>query len=120
MEDLEEVITYHRQALSLHPLGHPKYYISLSNLANAVFSRYIQSGRMEDLEEVILRPPGHPDRFKSLNNLAAMVINNRVGWSISLSLRLLSHPDRSTSLNNPSNAVFARYVQSSRMEDLEE
>jgi hypothetical protein len=34
MEDLEEVITYHREALTLRPPGHPDRSSSLNNLAN--------------------------------------------------------------------------------------
>ena len=44
MNDLEEVITYHHEALSLCPTGHPFRSPSLNNLANAVLTRYKQSG----------------------------------------------------------------------------
>jgi hypothetical protein len=78
MEDLEEVITYHREALTLCPPGHPDRSIFPQQPCNAVLTRYEQSGRMEDLEEAItyhrealtLCPPGHPNRSSSLNNLA--------------------------------------------------
>jgi hypothetical protein len=81
MEDLEEAITCHRQALALRPHGHPNRSSSLNNLANAVFTRFQQLGGMEDLEEAItchrqalaLRPHGHPNRSSSLNNLANAV-----------------------------------------------
>jgi hypothetical protein len=81
MEDLEEAITCHRQALALRPHGHPNRSDSLNNLANAVSTRFQQLGGMEDLEEAItchrqalaLRPHGHPDRSSSLNNLASAV-----------------------------------------------
>jgi hypothetical protein len=53
MEDLEEAITYHREALTLCPPGHPNRSSSLNNLASAVHTRYKQLGSMEDLEEVI-------------------------------------------------------------------
>ena len=39
MEDLEEAITCHRQALALRPHGHPDRSSSLNNLANAVSIR---------------------------------------------------------------------------------
>ena len=32
MEDLEEVITYHREALTLRPPGHPDHSSSLDNM----------------------------------------------------------------------------------------
>ena len=75
MEDLDDSITYNCETLC--PLGHPKHSLSLSNLANTVLARFAQSGRMEDLEDVItynrealtLHPVGHPNRSSSLNNL---------------------------------------------------
>jgi len=96
MEDLEDAITSHRQALTLRPPGHPDRSISLNNLASALSTRFQQTGRMEDLEDAItylrqaltLRPPGHPDRSSSLNNLAS--------------------------------ALSTRFQQTGRMEDLEE
>jgi hypothetical protein len=39
MEDLEEKITCHREALALRPHGHPDHLSSLGKLANAVFTR---------------------------------------------------------------------------------
>ena len=80
MEDLEEAITCHRQALALLPHGHHNRSMALNNLANAVSTRFQQFGRIEDLEEAItchrqaltLRPHGHPGRSFSLNNLAKM------------------------------------------------
>jgi tetratricopeptide (TPR) repeat protein len=83
MEDLDEIITYHREALALRPPGQPDRSMSLSNLACAILARYDeQLSCTEDLEEVItyhrealaLCLPGHPDRSKSLNNLAISVL----------------------------------------------
>jgi hypothetical protein len=51
MEDLEDAISSHREALTLHPSGHPNRSIFLKNLANALSSCFQHSGRMEDLEE---------------------------------------------------------------------
>jgi hypothetical protein len=48
MEDLEEAISLHREALTLYPLGHPDRSISLTNLAVALDTRFDQSGRIED------------------------------------------------------------------------
>ena len=67
MEDLEEAITCHRQALVLLPYRHHSRSMSLNNLANVVSTRFEQLGRMEDLEEAItchrqalaLLPHGH-------------------------------------------------------------
>ena len=43
MEDLEEVITFHREALTFRPPGHPDRSQSLNNLAIAVLTRYKHS-----------------------------------------------------------------------------
>jgi len=40
MADLEKGISYHREALTLRPLGHPDRSSSLNGLANAVAARY--------------------------------------------------------------------------------
>ena len=95
-EDLEDAISFHRQALTLRPPGHPGRSTSLNNLAVVLSTRFEQSGRVEDLEDAIsfhrqaltLRPPGHPNRSYSLNNLA--------------------------------HVLSTRFEQSGRMEDLEE
>jgi hypothetical protein len=73
------MIYYHDPLTLCCPIpGHRDHSSSLNDRANTVLTRYEQSGRIEDLEDVItfhrealtLRPPGHPDRFSSLNNLA--------------------------------------------------
>ena len=140
-EDLEDAISFHRQALTLRPPGHLNRSNSLDNLAYALFIRFEQSGKVEDLEDAIsfrrqaltLRPPGHPDRSTSLNNLAN-VLSTRFKQSgrvedledaisfhrQALTLRSPGHPDRSTSLNNLALVLSTRFKQSGRMEDLEE
>jgi CHAT domain-containing protein len=141
MEDLEEAITYHREALTLRPLGHLDHSSSLNNLANVILTRYQELGRIEDLEEVIiyyrealtLRPPGSPNRSNSLNNLATAVLNRyrQTGrledleegityYREALTLRPCGHPNRSGSINNLANAVLDRYEELGRTEDLEE
>jgi hypothetical protein len=93
MEDLEEVITYHREALTLRPPGHPDRSHFPQQPCSAVLTRYEQSGRMEDLEEVITYSPRSthslsswpPKSFHSLNNLANAVLTRYeqwVGWRI--------------------------------------
>jgi hypothetical protein len=70
VDDLEEAIICHRQALALRPHGHPNHPTSLNNLATAVATRFKHLGRLEDLEEAItchrqalaLLPHGHPGR----------------------------------------------------------
>ncbi|KAJ8584169.1 hypothetical protein M405DRAFT_747514, partial [Rhizopogon salebrosus TDB-379] len=76
--DLDKAIVFHREILSLLPVGHPSRLLSLNSLASALAIHLAHRGNGEDLDEVIvlyrkaldLRPVGHPDRAASLNNLA--------------------------------------------------
>jgi CHAT domain-containing protein len=141
MEDLEEAIACHREALDIHPSLHPDRYVSLGGLANAVSIRFQQLGKMQDLEEAItclrqaldLCPLGHPNRSLSLHALAsavytrfgqlgkmedleeAITIHHEV-----LELRPPGHPLRSSCLNNLAMALGTRFEQIGNMEDLEE
>jgi hypothetical protein len=77
-----------REALAICPPGHPNRSSFLNNLANSIDTRYKQSGRMEDLEEMItyhrealtLCHPGHRNRPSSLNNLALQFILAISSW----------------------------------------
>ena len=79
MGDLEEAITCQRQVLALLPHGHPIRSLYLSNLSNALSTRFQQLGRMEDLEEAItcqrqvhaLQSHDYPKRPPPLNNLGS-------------------------------------------------
>ncbi|KAH8111135.1 TPR-like protein [Phellopilus nigrolimitatus] len=51
MEDLEESIVLHHDALQLLPPGHPDHSEFLSNLGRAMWTRFEKSDRVEDLEE---------------------------------------------------------------------
>jgi CHAT domain-containing protein len=139
--DVEGVISHGRNALTDCSLAHPHRCSFLTNLANALQTRFDQSGGTEDLEDAIslhrkaftLCPLGHPDRFLALNNLA-MSLNTRFNQSgemqdleeaISLQREALTlhprdHPDRSTFLVNLAVALYSRFNQSGRMEDLED
>jgi tetratricopeptide (TPR) repeat protein len=80
--DLDEAISLHRQALELFLPPHPNRSASLTNLANALLTRFKQGGQQSDLDEAIslhrqaleLRPTPHPDRSSSLNNLALALL----------------------------------------------
>ena len=117
MEDLEEVIMYHREVLTLHPLGHSDHSSSLENLANVVLTCYKKLGRMKDLEEVItfnrealsICSLGHPSLI-SINNLASSAVF--AFWH--------TGPNCSACLNNLANAILACYKQLGSMADLEE
>jgi hypothetical protein len=51
MQDLEEAIAHCRKARSFYPPDHPDCSECLNGLASAVLTRYVQSGRAEDLKE---------------------------------------------------------------------
>ena len=51
MEGLEAAISSHCEALIVSPIGHPHRSDSLYKLANSLYTRFEQSGRIEDLEE---------------------------------------------------------------------
>ena len=78
IEDIEEAIGIHREALTLRPEGHPDRHWSLFRLAWCLGVRYCKQGTLPDLEEAItlgraaldLRPEDHPHRSYSLHNLA--------------------------------------------------
>jgi len=96
MEDLEDAILSHCEALSLCPLGNLYRSSSLSSLGTALHTRYAQSGRMpQDLEDAI-----------SFHYEA-------------LTLCPLGHPHHCLFLHNLARAIFSRYNQSSMVEDLD-
>ena len=141
MEDLEAVITSYRETLTLCPPGHPARSSSLNDLANALCTRFEQTGRTEDLEDAIiyhrqaltLCPPGHPDRSSSLNDLANALFTRFeqtgrmedledaiIYYRRALTLCPPGRPNRSSSLMNLAVALSTRFEQSGRMEDLED
>ena len=81
MTDLEMSIALLRQGSTLLPVGHPNRLPASSNFANALITRFEQSGQREDLDEAIsllrkapgLRPTSYLDRPGFLNNLAVML-----------------------------------------------
>jgi hypothetical protein len=50
---LDEVIELEREALALHPQGHPGHIESCQHLANSLWQRYQQTGNMPLLDEAI-------------------------------------------------------------------
>ncbi|ETW79619.1 hypothetical protein HETIRDRAFT_155806 [Heterobasidion irregulare TC 32-1] len=141
MQDLEEAIKLHREALSLRPSPHSDRFSSLFNLAFDLWSRFEQTGQLQDLEEAIdldrqalaLRPLGHSDRSTSLSNLA---VDLRTRFKQTgqlqdleeaielvreaLSLRPPGHSDRSSSLSNLSASLRSRFKRTGQLQDLEE
>jgi CHAT domain-containing protein len=111
------------------------------NFATALWTRFQQLGRTEDLEDAIsshcqaltLCSPGHPNRFHSLINLANALwtrfqqsgkmedLENAITfYHEALTLCPPGHPTRCSSLTNLASALFTRFEQSGRIEDLED
>ena len=78
MEDLDEALLCHRDALKLQPWPHPNRPMSLNSVAAQLMMSFVQSGQREDLHKAIslyreaLEPQHTPrsNRYMSLNNLA--------------------------------------------------
>ncbi|KAG6328346.1 hypothetical protein ID866_10743, partial [Astraeus odoratus] len=139
--DLEEAISFHKQALDLCPASHPSRSLLLNNLASCMHSRYESQGAFGDLEEAIflnkqaldLRPIGHPNRSSSLINLANCMQSRYLSQGTlqhlqeaisfhqqALDLCPVGHENRSSSLVNLANCMQLRYESQSKSEDLEE
>jgi tetratricopeptide (TPR) repeat protein len=93
---LEDAISSHHKALTLHPLGHSYCSSSLYNLINVLFAHFRKLGRVEDLENAI---SSHCQ---------------------ALFLCPLGHPNHSNFLNDLANVLSIRFIQSGRMGDLDE
>ena len=76
--DLDEAITFHREALLFRPASHPDRLASLNNFAYALQTRFDQRGTSNDLDEAIsllrealfLRPIHYPLLSNLLKRLA--------------------------------------------------
>ena len=85
---MDDAIIYYQSGLDLCPPGHPGRASSLSNLANALQTRFDQFGNLSDLNEAIfnhrgtldLTEPAHPYRAACLTAVAnALLIHlNRI------------------------------------------
>ena len=137
--DLDEEITAFRHGLE--PAPHPDRAQSLSNIANALRTRFKQQGASNDLKEAIdlhrealfLRPAPHSHRSWSLNNLALALrtcfeqwgASNDLDEAISLhreALLLCSahHPDHPMSLDKLASSLQFRFEQRGALNDLDE
>ena len=141
MDDLEEAISLHREALALRPVPHPHRSTSLNNLANVLWIRFERKGPMDDLEQAILLlrealtlcPAPHPDRFLSLDGLARALSTRfmQKGHAGDLEEAILlhrealilcptSHPRRSAPLSHLANALSTQFKQNGQVDDIEE
>jgi hypothetical protein len=129
---LVEAIDLNREALSLHPTGHPKRSMSCTILAASLCSRFMQVGGESLLFEAIdlqrealsLHPAGHPERSTSCNNLAVSLwacFNQTGDESLlveaidlnreSLALCPPGHPERCWSCLNLAQSQWTRLRQ---------
>jgi hypothetical protein len=102
-------------SLTLSSHDHPDFRSVLSNLADAVYTKFQQTGRIADLEQgiqlhrtaLVLCPVEHPDKKSSFIKRY-------------YSHHLLGHPDRTGSLNNLAIAMGTRFRQIGRIADFDE
>ncbi|TFK23747.1 hypothetical protein FA15DRAFT_705213 [Coprinopsis marcescibilis] len=141
LEDLEQSIVLHKEALGLRPSRHPQRSVSLSNLANVRMARFEYKPNLGDLEECLglhrealsLRPSPHPDRSTSLNGLGNALRNRFdingnfedleeciVHHREALGLRPYPHPDRADPLNDLAGALLTRFRHKGSFDNLEE
>jgi hypothetical protein len=81
MKYLEAAIKCSREALSLQPPDHPHRFATLIELVDQHSTRFLRSGRIEDLDGAIaysrdalaLHPPGHSHRGARLERLADLI-----------------------------------------------
>ncbi|KAL0575285.1 hypothetical protein V5O48_006686 [Marasmius crinis-equi] len=139
IEDVEEEITLHKEALQLRPEGHSDRPKSLNNLAKIIRVRFEMLGRSEDLEEAIgyarealsLALTESDERARALGSLggALAMLFEHAGDMKDLEaaiecfqemLRICpqSHPGRSGTLNDVANAMRTRFRETGKMEDL--
>jgi CHAT domain-containing protein/tetratricopeptide (TPR) repeat protein len=138
---IDEAIVLDRDALELCSPGHPRRFVSLSQLAVDLNSRYMRLWAMQDLDEatILVRealdlcPKGHPNRSMSLIDLAHVLFSlyEQLGAMQdldeavvlvreALDLCPLGHPDRPLSLNNLAAYLCTRCKQLGAVEDLNE
>ncbi|THH12051.1 hypothetical protein EW146_g7828, partial [Bondarzewia mesenterica] len=141
IDDLEEAVSFHREALSLHPATHPDRPLLLNNLGNMLRIRFEHVGQLDDLEEAVslhrqisdMRVVSKIVQRSSLNNLAAALRAlfhesgqlSHLEEAISLHRQVLElclapHFDRSRSLNNLANAIITRFERTGQLGDLNE
>ncbi|KAI6139280.1 hypothetical protein EDD17DRAFT_364942 [Pisolithus thermaeus] len=143
IDDLNEAITLHRDALKLRPVENETFHRSSSfyNLALCLSHRHDKLGAVDDLEEAIalgqealaLCPPGHPHRDVSLYNLGFDLRKRFVEkgeicdleeaiklYRAALELRPPGHPERSSSLYQFVLCLSSRYESQRVVDDLEE
>ncbi|KAG2742453.1 hypothetical protein P692DRAFT_20750443, partial [Suillus brevipes Sb2] len=138
---LDEVISYHYDALGYYNTMHPRRGQLLCNLSIVLITRFERRGNAEDMDQAIalqrealaLRPVGHTHRSASLNNLAKQLstrFDHRgnaedLDQAVTLhrealALHPVGHTHRSMSLNNLANQLPTRFDHRGNAEDLDQ
>ncbi|KAJ6576103.1 CHAT domain-containing protein [Mycena vulgaris] len=141
IQDIEQAVTYQRQALGRCPVWNPQHVTFAGNLALMISDRFSQLGEVKDLEEVIqcnrkllgLLHRTYSKRAIALNNLANSVLKRfqqtgdikDIDEAIQLHHEALAlcpapHPDRASFLNNFATAVQERFQQRGDATDIDE
>ncbi|MEH6374508.1 tetratricopeptide repeat protein [Streptomyces sp. KLMMK] len=136
IEDLDEAITLHREALASAPAHHPGRLAVLSNLGVALLRRVDRTEQIEDLNEAIrlqrealtasTSEVDVDDRMAAMSNLGATLLRRAVHTgniedldeAISLQREALAstptnHPKRIAALSNLGEALRIRFEQAS-------
>lgn len=141
IQDLQDVIAFHEQALVLRPAGHKDRAISLYEIAAARVTRFQKLEEMEDLQQAItfheealsLCPAGHAGQLLCLAGLAHALITRFmhlddikdlqeaiVFYQKALELCPSGHPSRSISLGGLARGLISRFRKLEAIEDLQE
>jgi tetratricopeptide (TPR) repeat protein len=136
----DEGICLRRVVLELCPVGHQRRPSALNELSNALESRFVQSGNIDDLDEstqflreaMSLCPEGHTDRDVYLNNLALSLGIFRFGHQgntndldeaiflheEALRRRPVGHKFRDFSLDNLGGVLVTRFKKCGAIDDV--
>ncbi|KAG1842271.1 CHAT domain-containing protein [Suillus subalutaceus] len=138
---LDEVISFHYDALGYYNSGHACRGQLLGNLAVMLETRFERRGNEEDLDQAIalqrdglaLCPVGHTDWSWSLNNLANGLsfrfqhrgndedLDQAIALHMeALALRPVDHTNRSISLNNLATQISSRFKHRGNDKDLDQ
>lgn len=141
MNDVQEAIRLHREALALCPPGHRDRSMTLHNLGYTSIVCFRDTGDVSHLEDAAkmhvegleLRGEGHPERPRSLLSLGTVLLHRyyQLGdtrdlnegirmYQESVPLCSPGHIHRALALNNSASALQIRYQLHGLVDDLEQ
>ena len=140
-QHLDSAIDHFRQAVTTASTGHPYRAMYMSNLGEALRTRFELTGQPGDLDEAVAwgreavtsTPSDHPDRPQRLNNLEAALLARfqrsrhqpDLNKAITLGRQVLDaastdNPDRAMYLSNLGSALGTRFGLTGQPDDLDE